>query len=261
MKIVKSFLLLTSICTALLAQTAALDSAPYKHGQDWVPLLNGRDLGGWHAREAKQDGWLTTAMVGWDAAAPERLNAKSGPGAIIINGSKGRTADLITAEKFGDVEVYLEFLIPRKSNSGVYVHGLYEVQILDSHGAVNPGVHDCGAIYERWIDNKGVGGSPPRKNASRPAGEWQSFHILFQAPRFDAQGKKTADGRFVRLIHNGTLIQEDAVVEGPTRASLDGPEVPQGPLMIQGDHGPVALRNVYIRPLKLGSASDQRKSQ
>ena len=163
MKIVKSFLFLTSVCTALLAQTAALGSAPYKHGQDWVPLLNGRDLGGWHARETRQDGWLTTAMVGWDAAAPESLSSKSGPGAIIINGSKGRTVDLITDEKFGDVEVYLEFLIPRKSNSGVYLQGLYEVQILDSHGAVNPGVHDCGAIYERWIDNKGVGGSPPRR--------------------------------------------------------------------------------------------------
>jgi len=129
------------------------------------------------------------------------------------------------------------------------VQGLYEVQILDSFGAATPGVHDCGAIYERWINGKGVGGSPPRVNASRPPGEWQSFHIQFRAPRFDAHGNKTENGLFVKVVHNGVSVQANVQVEGPTRASLDGPERPRGPLMIQGDHGPVALRNIYIRPL------------
>jgi hypothetical protein len=75
-------------------------------------------------------------------------------------------------------------MIPQKSNSGVYVHGLYEVQILDSFGVASLGVHDCGAIYERWINGKGVGGSAPKRNASRAPGEWQSFLIGFRAPRF-----------------------------------------------------------------------------
>ena len=148
------------------------------------------------------------------------------------------------------MELYLEFRIPAKSNSGVYMHGLYEVQILDSYGVERPGVHDCGAIYERWIDGKGVGGTAPLQNASRPPGEWQSFHIWFRAPGFDASGKKTEDARFVRVEHNGVVIHHDVTAPGPTRASLEIPEAPLNPLMIQGDHGPVGLRNIYVRPLK-----------
>lgn len=229
---------------------SAAEVAPYKHGAGWMPLLNGRDLSGWRARESKPSEWFTTTAVEWTAAEPEKLVGQARPGAIILDGPKGRTADLMTDTAFGDVELYLEFLIPKKSNSGVYLQGLYEVQILDSYGVVRPGVHDCGAIYERWIDGKGVGGSPPSTNASRPPGEWQSFHIRFRAPRFDAQGRKIENGRFLRVVHNGIIVQENVAVKGPTRASLGGPEAPKGPLLIQGDHGPVALRNIYIRPLQ-----------
>jgi len=169
----------------------------------------------------------------------------------MTNGSNGRTADLLTTRKFGDVELYLEFMIPKKSNSGVYLQGLYEVQILDSFGVASPGVQDCGAIYERWINGKGVGGSPPKRNAGRAPGEWQSFLIRFRAPRFDAGGKKIENARFLRVVHNGVVVQENVEVDGPTRASMDYPEAPEGPLMIQGDHGPVSLRNIYVRPLKL----------
>jgi hypothetical protein len=132
--------------------------------------------------------------VRWGRAVPSRLEETPCPGPILLNGRDGRTADLIIESKFGDVELYLEFLIPKGSNSGVYLHGLYEVQILDSFGAKHPGVHDCGAIYERWIDGKGVGGSPPARNASRPVGEWQSFHLWFRAPRFDAAGRRSRTG-------------------------------------------------------------------
>ena len=90
----------------------------------------------------------------------------------------------------------------------MYLHGLYEVQILDSYGVAKPGVHDCGAIYERWID-KGSGGSPPSRNASRPAGEWQSFHIWFRAPRFDASGRKVENAQFLRVVHNGIEVQRN----------------------------------------------------
>ena len=169
----------------------------------------------------------------------------------MVNGIDGRTTDLLTSSEFGDAEIYLEFMIPPKSNSGLYVQGLYEVQILDSFGVASPGVHDCGAIYERWINNKGVGGSPPTRNASRPPGEWQSFLIRFHAPRFDASGKKVENGRFLRVMHNGVLIHENVEVEGPTRASMQFSEAPRRPLMIQGDHGPVAIRNIYVRSLTL----------
>ena len=243
--------MLRLLCLPLFAcLLAAADIAPYQQGAGWKPLLNGRDLTGWHGREGRPNEWFTTTSVDWSAAAPEKLHAEPRPGAIILNSASGRTADLISDATFGDLELYLEFLIPKKSNSGIYIEGLYEVQILDSYGTPPLGVHDCGAIYERWIDGKGVGGSAPRTNASRPPGQWQSFHILFRAPRFDAQGRKTENGRFLRVVHNGVTVQENVDVQGPTRASLDAPESARGPIMIQGDHGPVALRNIYVRPLR-----------
>jgi hypothetical protein len=197
--------------------------------------------------ELSRDGWH--AIEGWHArdGKPHSWN-RSSEG--LSNGSAGKSADYITDEKFGDLELYLEFRIPAKSNSGVYVHGLYEVQIFDSYGAEKLGVHDCGAIYERWIDGKGVGGTPPLVNVCRPPGEWESFHIWFRAPRFDASGKKTEDARFVKVEHNGVVIHRDVPAPGPTRASLTIPEAPSNPLMIQGDHGPVTLRNIYVRPPK-----------
>jgi hypothetical protein len=86
-------------------------------------------------------------------------------------------------------------------------------------------------------------------NACRKPGEWQSFDIFFQAPRFDEQGQKTANAKFLRVLLNGLVIHENEDVTGPTRAALFSDEQPTGPLMLQGDHGPVAYRNFRIRPL------------
>ena len=233
----------------ILSPLASLPEAPdLKSG--WTALLNGKDISGWKPRTSGSK-WFTTTDVYWDetAGCNEAGRQSGARGPTIVNGDDGRTKDLLTDQSFGDAEIYLEFMIPPKSNSGLYVQGLYEIQILDSFGVKTLGVHDCGAIYERWINNKGVGGSIPLKNASRRPGEWQSFHVWFRAPRFDASGKKTEDARFLRLEHNGVVIHENVSAEGPTRASMEFPEAAANPLMIQGDHGPVALRNIYIRPL------------
>jgi hypothetical protein len=168
---------------------------------------------------------------------------------IMVNGASGRTCDLITLEQFGDCRLKLDFMVTRGSNSGVYLMGKYEIQILDSYGRADVTSHDCGGVYERWIDGKGYDGVAPRVNASRPAGQWQSYDITFKAPRFDDTGKKTANARFVKVIHNGTVIQEDVELKGPTRGAMGGREVPIGPLRLQGDHGPVAYRNIRIQPL------------
>jgi hypothetical protein len=109
---------------------------------------------------------------------------------------------------------------------------------------------DCGGVYHRWIDNKGVGGSAPSRNASRRPGEWQSFQIWFQGPRFNSEGRKTENARFVRVLHNGLVVQNNVELEGGTRAHMPHAEAPANPLMLQGDHGPVAFRNIYIRPLR-----------
>jgi len=225
---------------------------PFLLEEGWRPLLNGKDLAGWRPQEGRPSEWFTTRGVRFERLlAPTRLFAVPEPGDRIVNGPTGRTANLVTEETFGDVELYLEFMLAKGSNSGVYLHGLYEIQIFDSWGSTEPmKTSDCGAVYHRWINNQGVGGSAPRVNASRRPGEWQSFQIWFRAPRFDASGRKTENARFIRVLHNGILVQEEVEVDGPTRAHMPHPEAPLNPLMLQGDHGPVAFKDIYVRPLR-----------
>ena len=107
-------------------------------------------------------------------------------------------------------------MLAKGSNSGVYLQGLYEMQILDSWGTTEPLTSsDLGGIYHQWIDNRGVGGSAPRVNAARRPGEWQSYQAWFRAPRFDAAGKKIEPARFLRVLLNGQLVQQDVDVAGP----------------------------------------------
>ena len=206
----------------------------------WMPLLNGHDLAGWHTVGSGHNDWLTTSGIIWDRLlGPTRLSSVPGPGDRILNGLAGRTANLITDKKFGDIELYVEFMVAKGSNSGVYLHSLYEVQIFDSYGSSEPVTSsDGGGIYHRWIDNKGVGGSAPSRNACRRPGEWQSYHIWFRAPRFDASGKKTENGKYIRVVYNGLSVQNNVEVEGPTRAANNIPEAAENPVMLQGDHGP-----------------------
>jgi hypothetical protein len=196
--------------------------------------------------------WFTTRAIQWDRLlGPTRLVGRPAPGGKILNGPQGRTVNLVSDQKFGDAELYLEFMVSKGSNSGVYLHGLYEVQVFDSYGSTEKMTSsDAGGIYHRWIDNKGVGGSAPSRNASRRPGEWQSYQIWFRAPRFDAAGKKTANARFIRVLYNGLSIQENVDVDGGTRAHMAIPEAATNPIMLQGDHGPVAYRNIHIRPLR-----------
>lgn len=225
---------------------------PFLLEDGWRPIFNGHDLTGWHAQDGKESTWLTTRGILWERLlGPTRLAALPAAGDRMLNGPQGRTANLVTDEKFGDTELYLEFMIPKGSNSGVYLQGLYEIQVFDSYGSTEPmKSSDCGGIYHRWIDGKGVGGSAPRVNASRRPGEWQSFQVWFRAPRFDSAGKKTENAKFIRVLHNGILIQEDVEAEGPTRAHMNIPEASGNPLMLQGDHGPVAYRNIYVHELR-----------
>ena len=225
---------------------------PYLLEDGWEPLLNGRDLGGWKACDAAaKNEWFTTRFVRFEPfLSPTQLNGRSAPSGVILNGA-GRTANICTERTFGDVELYLEFMLAKGSNSGIYLQALYEIQIFDSWGSLDaPTTSDGGAIYHQWIDERGVGGSAPLVLASRRPGEWQSYQAWFRAPRFDPSGKKGAPARFHRVLFNGQLVQKEVDVAGPTRAHLAIPEAAQNPLMIQGDHGPVAFRNIYVRPLR-----------
>ncbi len=229
----RTLLLLTALGTLTgAARLAAADPRP-------VEPFNGKNLTGWKVKDKKLSHWV----VGVATVLPEKptelalRRPTNSETAALINDEGGGT-DISTDQKFGDCTVELEFLIPKGSNSGVYLMGEYEVQILDSYGKEKPDKGDLGAIY---------GVSAPKVNAAKKPGEWQKFVIDFQAPRFEG-GKKTANAKFLKVVLNGQVIQENVEVPGPTTAALTGKEAPTGPLMLQGDHGPVAFRNIRITP-------------
>lgn len=211
---------------------------------DWIDLTN---LDAWRKPDKR---WLLAGRVAVDTDNPRLLTAATGTG-ILVNGKKGRARDLLSKREFGDVEVRLEFLIPRRSNSGVKLQGLYEIQICDSWGVKKPKGSDCGGIYPRaelrpkyhYLD-KGV---PPRLNACKKPGQWQTLDIRFQAPRFDADGKKTANARFLKVVLNGQVIHDNIEAATPTGHAWHRKESATGPLLLQGDHGPIAFRNVRVR--------------
>ncbi len=193
--------------------------------------------------------WVFVGVAMPNPDDPVRLLTKPGAG-VLVNGPIGRTSNLISEAEWGDVEAHVEFMVPKGSNSGVYFQGRYEIQVFDSWGVAEPKFSDCGGIYQRYDENKNRGweGKAPRVNASKAPGEWQAFDVVFRAPRFDETGRKTANALFVKVSHNGVVIHENVEVTGPTRAASFQDEKPLGPLMLQGDHGPVAYRNIRIRP-------------
>jgi hypothetical protein len=214
---------------------------------EWKQLIPGPDMAGWRKGTGE---WAMVGEVAKDAANERAVAVKPGAG-IIYNGPKGSTSNIFTEGEFGDIAAHIEFMVPAKSNSGIYFMGRYEVQVYDSFGVEKdkyPGI-ECGGIYPRWVDNHEMEGHSPRVNASRAPGEWQMFDVIFRAPRFDAAGKKTANAKFVKVIHNGQVIHENIEVTGPTRGAAFNDEKAVGPLMFQGDHGPVAYRNLRVLPL------------
>jgi hypothetical protein len=214
-----------------------------------IALFGGKDLKGW--RKPTGD-WVVVKAVKPSETDPKKFTIEEGQG-IMINGKSGRTSNIISDYEHGDVEAHLEFCVPKDSNSGVYFMGRYEIQVFDSWGVEKPKYSDCGGIYERWKDDKGYEGQAPKVNASKAPGEWQTFDVIFRAPRFDTSGRKTENARFVKVVHNGQVVHENVEVTGPTRAATyeNVPEKPLGPLMLQGDHGPVAYRNITLKPVKV----------
>lgn len=213
----------------------------------WIDLTGGDPAQVW---KGKYSAWSRADSVSLDAKNPKRLAFKPG-NAIWVNGEKGRAPDLYTKQSFGDLEIHVEFLIAKGSNSGVKFHGVYEIQIIDSFGAKKLTGDSCGGIYPRaetkpryhHIDE----GIAPKVNACKAPGEWQTLEATFLSPRFDASGKKIANARIVRATLNGQLIHENQELLTPTGNNWNRKEVASGPFMLQGDHGPVAFRNVKVR--------------
>ncbi|MBT8044662.1 MAG: DUF1080 domain-containing protein [Verrucomicrobiae bacterium] len=168
---------------------------------------------------------------------------------------------LRTKEKFQDVHMKMEFMVPKGSNSGVYFMGRYEVQILDSFGRKRFGSGDLGGIYQRWAQNrepKGFEGVPPKVNAAKAPGEWQTMEVVFRAPRFTKEGKKSHHAKFVKVLINGVAVHENQLVKGPTRSSKFNDETGSpAAIYIQGDHGPVAIRKMELKKIQLGTEGEK----
>ncbi|OZI05462.1 hypothetical protein BWI93_25585 [Siphonobacter sp. BAB-5385] len=198
----------------------------------------------------------TWSIVGGVTGSPKEAALKGQKGTGVLLGTPGKGSSqsdyLVTNTEHGDLKLSLDFMLPQGANSGVYLMGRYEVQLYDSWGVQNPKASDCGGIYERWDENRkpnGYEGHPPRMNAAKAPGLWQHLEVEFEAPKFDGSGKKIANARFVKVELNGTIVHQNLEVFGPTRAALFTDEKARGPLAFQGDHGPVALRNISMELL------------
>ncbi|MBN9524176.1 DUF1080 domain-containing protein [bacterium] len=233
----RRLLLAPAVLVASLAPAA--DPTPVK-------LFNGKDLTGWKAKNQAKNQWQACA-VSWDEKEPGKLvgGIDNSPGGTnrVLAAITGGGSDLYTEAKFGDVMLEVEFMLPKGSNSGIYLMGEYEVQVLDSYGkpADKLGMGDLGALYSA---------AAPKVNAAKKPGEWQKFEIVFQAPKFE-NGKKVANAKFRSVVLNGTTLHKDVEMKGATPGGLTGKEAPTGPLMLQGDHGPVAYRNLKVVPVEV----------
>ena len=200
--------------------------------------FNGKNLDGW-----KQKGPATKSHLTVGTA---KLNPKNAREFIVAKGgnelinAKGGGIDFYCEALFGDAIIEVEVMVPQGSNSGIYVMGEYEIQVLDSYGRKKLSGGDMGAIY---------GAAPPRVNACKKPGQWQKYEIHFRAPRFK-DGKKIVNAKFLKVILNDQLLHENVEMKNATPGGVDGKEKPKGPLMFQGNHGPVSYRNIIIKPLK-----------
>jgi Domain of Unknown Function (DUF1080) len=243
----------TVLFVAVAASLAAVAEEPKpaaKPDDGWTDLMKP------DAWKKYDHAWIATDEVKLDPEKNTRLKAeKKENGKVWVNGEKGRLPDLVTKQEFGDCEVHVEFLIAKNSNSGIKFHAVYEIQILDSFGSKKELTGDSmGGIYPRADASMGYKyldkGIAPKVNAAKPAGEWQTLDVVWKSPRFDAKGEKTASAMVVKAVLNGEVIHENTEVKTPTGANWTKKETATGPFMLQCDHGPVAWRNVRIRPAK-----------
>jgi hypothetical protein len=221
-------LAVTLQCMAPEASAAAPDERALvgypltsKLPENAVVLFDGKDLSKWRQPDGRPAVWKVEG------------------GAMTV--TKG---NIVTAETFADAFIHVEFRTPNmpgvsgqgKGNSGVYVQGRYEIQVLDSYGINIPGKGDCGAIYGQYA---------PLVNACRPPLAWQTYDIIFRAPRVDESGKVTERARMT-VLQNGIVIQNNVELPGATAGALDENVGEPGPLLLQAHGSPVQYRNIWL---------------
>ncbi len=215
--------------------TSGTANEPGKPPSDAIVLFDGKDLSHWQSPDGSeptftlQDG----VMLSTNVKTPRN------------------TKNLQSKEKFGDVQLHLEWAEPTppkgdsqgRGNSGVFLFGKFETQVLDSYNNRTYADGQCGGIYGQY---------PPQVNASRPPGEWQTYDIIFHRPRYE-NGKLVHKAR-ITTIQNGVLMQDSQEIEGPTGhmivAKYPASMPEKGPLELQFHGNPVRYRNIWVRPLE-----------
>jgi hypothetical protein len=211
--------------------TASTAETPGQPPSDAIVLFDGKDMNEW---QAAGGGDPTFKLV---------------DGVMLSNGPKY----LESKRKFGDVQVHVEWAEPAevhgdsqgqgRGNSGVFLMGVFETQVLDNYN--NPTYADgqCGAIYGQY---------PPQVNVCRPPGEWQTYDIIFHHPRYE-NGKLT-EPAYITTLQNGVLLQDHQRIEGPSGhmrvAKYPDKPLEEGPLCLQYHNNPVRFRNIWVRPLE-----------
>lgn len=242
---VTSSLVLSLLLCGFVEVLTATDSC---QKTEVIQPFNGKNFDGWTFRDKQGPKESNLWMIGKakiDLKVPTQFEVSktTGDNAEMVNTGAwlhtdgDLSVDVFTDQEFGDCTVDLEFMIPKNSNSGVYLMGRYEVQVREDFGKKDMMFQDIGAIYKV---------SPPSVNASREFGKWQHYVVEFEAPRFNTEGVKVRNARFVKVTLNDKVIQENVWVPGPTGGQLFEEEAPTGPLMFQGNHGPVVYRNIKI---------------
>jgi len=210
--------------------TPSTAEAPGRPPSDAVVLFDGKDLSQWQHNDGS----------------PAKWKVENGYMEVVP-----KTGYIYTRQPFGDCQLHVEFREPvppkgesqERGNSGVFLMGLYEIQVLDSYQNKTYADGQAAAAYGQY---------PPQVNASRPPGQWQTYDIIFHGPRFDPAGKLLRPAR-VTVLHNGVLAQDNVELTGPTAHQHRPPYKPgpdKLPLALQ-DHGnPIRFRNIWIRELK-----------
>jgi len=208
----------------------------YGPPENAIVLFDGTDLAQWTGRDGGAHTW--------------RLEN----GTMISAGEKPIADDIISKETFTDFFLHLEFMTPDmpeatgqgKGNSGVFLQGRYEIQVLDSYGIAVPGTGDCAAVWDQFA---------PLVNACKPPLEWQAYDIAFRAPRFDGSGGMQSNAR-ISMVHNGQVALNNVEVMSVSPAKLDDNITEPGPLLLQYHGDAVSFRNVWIVPLPLEGSTD-----
>lgn len=215
---------------------AALVSCTARARAEVARPFNGKSLEGWTLKGPKSQSHWMVGVAKINPDHPELLIVKPvAKNGQLVN-AKAHGVDIYSDAKYGDCTLEIEVMVPKGSNSGIYMMGEYEVQVLDSYGKKKVGPGDIGGLYNA---------AAPRVNAAKPPGQWQKFVIEFQAPKFK-NGKKVSNAVFKKVTLNGKVIHENVELKGPTPGGVTGKEAPTGPLMFQGNHGAVAYRNIKV---------------